>query len=59
MDKLTVSAHAYSDAFLKSAILAPVPVDPQDGALLIFGARPVLDLLLDASSEETLRTIFV
>jgi len=52
---LTVSAHADSNALLQSAVLAAIPVDSQDGTLLVFGARPVLDLLLDAASEETLR----
>lgn len=51
---LTISAHSHGDTFFQSAILAPVPVDPQDGALLIFGTRSVLDFLLDAASEETL-----
>jgi len=34
--------------------LTPVPVDPQDVALLILGAWPVLDLLLDAPAEKAL-----
>lgn len=51
---LTVSAHADSDALLQSAVLAAIPVDSQDGTLLVLGTRPVLNLLLDAASEETL-----
>jgi hypothetical protein len=52
---LTVSAHTDSDALLQSAGLAARPVDSQGGTLLVLGTRPVLDLLLDAASEETLR----
>lgn len=52
---LTVSTHADGDALLQAAILAAVPVDPQNRALLVLGARPVLDLLLDAAPEEALR----
>lgn len=54
--KLTISTHPDGDALLQSTILAAVPVDPQNRALLILCARPVLDLLLDAASEEALRT---
>jgi len=52
--ELTVTAHADRDALLEATILAAVPVYPQDGALLIFGAWPVLDFLLDAAPEEAL-----
>lgn len=51
---LTVSAHADADALAEPAILTPVPVDPQDVALLVLGARPVLDFLLDAPPEKAL-----
>jgi hypothetical protein len=34
--------------------LASIAIDAQNGALLILGARPILDLLLNAPSEETL-----
>jgi hypothetical protein len=34
--------------------LAAVPVDAKYGALLVFGAGSVLDLLLDAAPEEAL-----
>jgi hypothetical protein len=34
--------------------LAAVPVDAEYGALLVFGAGSVLDLLLDAAPEEAL-----
>lgn len=53
--KLTISAHANSDAFFQSAILAPISIDPKDGALLVFGAGPILDLLLYGAAEEALR----
>lgn len=53
--KLTITTHPDSDALLESAILAAVPVDPQDAALLILRARSVLDLLLNAAPEESLR----
>lgn len=52
---LTISRHANGDAFLQATVLAPVPVDPQDGALLVLGAGAVLDLLLDAAAEESLQ----
>jgi len=51
---LTVSTHADADALAEPAILTPVPVDPQDVALLVLGAWSVLDLLLDAPAEKTL-----
>lgn len=51
---LTISTHADADALAEPAILTPVPVDPQDVALLVLGAWSVLDLLLDAPAEKTL-----
>lgn len=51
---LTISAHPNGDAFFQSAILTPISVDSQDGALLVFSARSVLDFLLDAAPEESL-----
>lgn len=57
---LTIPAHSNGYALLQPAVLASVPVDAQDGALLVLGARPVLDLLLDAAPEEALRrTVFL
>ena len=44
---LTIPAHASGDTLLEAAVLAAVPVDPLDGALLVLGAWSVLDLLLD------------
>ena len=51
---LTIAAHADCDALLEATVLAAVPVDAQDGALLVLGAGTVLDLLLDAAAEEPL-----
>lgn len=51
---LTISAHSNGDAFLQPTVLTPVPVDPEYGTLLVFCARPVLDLLLNAASKESL-----
>ena len=53
--RLTIATHAYGDALLQPAVLAAVAVDPQYAALLVLGARPVLDFLLDAAPEEALR----
>lgn len=52
---LTIPRHAHSDALLEPAVLASVPVDAKDGALLVFSAGAVLDLLLDAATEESLK----
>lgn len=53
--RLTIATHPDSDTLLETAILAAVPVDAQDAALLILGAGPVLDLLLNTAPEESLR----
>lgn len=58
MQWLTVSTHAYSYAFLKSAILTAISIDTLDHTLLVFRARPVLNLLLDWASEEALKVFF-
>lgn len=47
-----IARHAHCDALLESAVLAPVPVDAHYRALLVLGARAVLDLLLDRAPEE-------
>ena len=52
---LTISAHARCHTLLESAVLASVPIDPLDGALLVLGARAVVDLLLDGPTEESLK----
>lgn len=51
---LTISGHADCNALLESAVLTSVPVDAENRTLLVLGARSVLDLLLDASTEEPL-----
>ena len=52
---LTISAHTSGHTLLKSAVLAPVTVDPLDGALLVLSAGSVVDLLLDGPSEKSLK----
>lgn len=51
---LTVSGHPHQQAFLEAALLAAVPIDSHDGAALVLKALLILDVLLDAPSEETL-----
>lgn len=51
---LTISGHPHHQAFLEAALLAPVSVDPHDGAALVLKALFILDVLLDAPSEEAL-----
>jgi hypothetical protein len=51
---LTVAGHADGEAFLEPAVLTPVPVQPDHKTLPVSQAA-VLDLLLDAPSEETLQ----
>lgn len=57
LQKLTISAHADSDAFLQSTILAAIAVHPLDHALLVLGARPVLNFLLDGATEKALKVV--
>jgi len=54
--RLTISGHPSVKTFPVPALLAPVPVGTNDCALLVFGAFPVLDLLLDASPKEALKS---
>lgn len=57
---LTVSAHPYGDAFFQPAVLAAISIDSKNGTLLVLRAGSVLDFLLDAAAEESLRrTIFL
>lgn len=53
--RLTISTHADGDALFETAILTAIPVDSEDAALLILGARTILNLLLDAPTKEALR----
>ena len=52
---LTIAGHADGEAFLETTVLTPVPVQPDHKTLPVSQAA-VLDLLLDAPSEETLKT---
>lgn len=52
---LTISGHAHGETLLKAAVLAPVPVHANDETLLVLHAHLVVDVLLDASSEEALQ----
>ena len=52
---LTISAHSHSEALLQTAVLAAVTVDPEDRAALVLGARLVLNLLLNRTTEEALQ----
>ena len=54
-DVLTISAHSCGHTLLESAVLASVTVDPLNGALLVLGAGPVVDLLLYGPAEESLK----
>lgn len=53
--KFTISRHANKQAFLKAALLASVPINAHDGTVIILKAFLVLDVLLYAPSEKTLK----
>lgn len=55
LKRLTITTHADGDALFETAILTAIPVDSKDAALLILGARTILNLLLDAPTKEALR----
>lgn len=55
LKRLTIATHADGDALFETAILTAIPVDSEDAALLILGARTILNLLLDAPTKEALR----
>ena len=55
-ETLTISRHADGNALLEATVLASVPVDSEDGTLLVLGAGAILNLLLDAATEESLQT---
>lgn len=50
----SISGHAYREALLEATLLTTVAVNPHDGAALVFKALLILDVLLNASSEEAL-----
>lgn len=51
---LTISRHAHRETLLEATLLAAVAVDADNGAVLIFQALFVLDVLLDAPTEKAL-----
>lgn len=51
---LTISGHAHGETLLKAAVLAPVSVHAHDETLFILYTHLVMDILLNAASEETL-----
>lgn len=51
---LTISWHANREAFLETAVLAPVAVHAHDQTVLILHTHLVVDVLLDAAAEKTL-----
>ena len=53
-NRLTITTHSSSDTFLESTILASISVDSKNVALLIFGAGPILNFLLNRPSEKSL-----
>ena len=52
---LTISGHAHGEALLEAAVLAAVAVHAHDQAVLVLHAHLVVDVLLNAAPEETLR----
>lgn len=52
---LTISGHAHRQALLKAAVLAAVPIHPHDEAVLVLHTHLVVDVLLNAATEEALR----
>lgn len=51
---LTISGHAHGETLLKAAVLAPVSVHAHDETVFILHTHLVVDILLNAASEETL-----
>ena len=51
---LTITTHSGGNAFFKSTILTTIAINSQYVTLLVFGARSILDFLLDGSSKESL-----
>lgn len=52
---LTISTHSNGDALFQSTVLAAISVYAEDRTLLVLSTRPVLNFLLDAATEESLR----
>lgn len=53
--ELTITGHADRQAFLEATLLAAIAIDADNVAGLILQALFVLDVLLNAAPEETLR----
>lgn len=52
---LTISRHANREAFLEAAVLAPVSGHAHDETILILNTHLVIDVLLNAAAEKTLK----
>lgn len=52
---LTITAHTDGDTLFEATILTAVAVDAKNRTLLVLSTRPVLDFLLYATTEETLK----
>lgn len=52
---LTISGHAHRETLLEAAVLAAVAVHAHDETLLVLHTHLVVDVLLDAASEEALQ----
>lgn len=50
----SVAGHAHQETLLEAALLAAVTVHPHDGTVLVLQALLILDILLDAPTEEAL-----
>lgn len=51
---LTISRHAHRETLLETTLLATVAIDANNGAVFILQTPFVLDVLLDAPTEEAL-----
>jgi hypothetical protein len=52
---LTIPGHSNCDTFLESAVSTPVSIDPHYIALLVLNTWLILDLLMDTSTEKSLK----
>ena len=53
--KLTITTHSRRNTFFQPTILASIAINSQNVALLIFGTGPILDFLMNGSSEKSLK----
>lgn len=49
-----IARHTDGDALFQSTVLTSIAIDAHYWTLLVFTARPILDLLLNGAPEETL-----